>query len=146
MDFEVIPVTPFEQNCSFVSCPVTGRAAFVDPGGDIDHLEAVARASGLRVEKILLTHGHIDHCGEAKHLADRLGIPIEGPQRADAFWIDQLPVQGQMFGFPRLEAFTSDRWLCTGARPHEHLRRGAPEQPVCRRVSRHGQAQARDDH
>ncbi len=114
MDFEVIPVTPFEQNCSFVSCPVTGRAAFVDPGGDIDHLEAVARASGLRVEKILLTHGHIDHCGEAKHLADRLGIPIEGPQRADAFWIDQLPVQGQMFGFPRLEAFTPDRWLEDG--------------------------------
>ncbi|MEY2777448.1 MAG: hypothetical protein RLY30_1546 [Pseudomonadota bacterium] len=114
MQIEVIPVTPFEQNCSLLICPKTQRAAFVDPGGDIDHLEAYARQLGARVEKILLTHGHIDHCGESKRLADRLGVPIEGPHRDDAFWIDQLQVQGQMFGFPRLDPFTPDRWLEDG--------------------------------
>lgn len=114
MQIEVIPVTPFEQNCSLIVCPRTHRAAFVDPGGDIDHLEACARQLGVMVEKILLTHGHIDHCGEAKRLADRLGVPIEGPHQDDAFWIDQLPVQGQMFGFPQLDPFTPNRWLEDG--------------------------------
>jgi hydroxyacylglutathione hydrolase len=114
MEFEILPVTAFSQNCSLITCPKTRRAAFVDPGGDIDHLEAVATEAGVVVEKILLTHGHIDHCGEAAMLARRLGVPIEGPHRDDDFWISQLPAQGKMFGFPPLEAFTPDRWLDDG--------------------------------
>ena len=114
MEFEILPVTAFSQNCSLITCPKTRRAAFVDPGGDIDHLEAVASEAGVVVEKILLTHGHIDHCGEAAMLARRLGVPIEGPHRDDDFWISQLPAQGKMFGFPPLEAFTPDRWLDDG--------------------------------
>ena len=114
MEFEILPVTAFSQNCSLITCPKTRRAAFIDPGGDIDHLEAVATEAGVVVEKILLTHGHIDHCGEAAMLARRLGVPIEGPHRDDDFWISQLPAQGKMFGFPPLEAFTPDRWLEDG--------------------------------
>jgi glyoxylase-like metal-dependent hydrolase (beta-lactamase superfamily II) len=114
MEFEILPVTAFSQNCSLITCPKTRRAAFIDPGGDIDHLEAVATEAGVVVEKILLTHGHIDHCGEAAMLARRLGVPIEGPHRDDDFWISQLPAQGKMFGFPPLEAFTPDRWLDDG--------------------------------
>lgn len=114
MEFEILPVTAFSQNCSLITCPKTRRAAFIDPGGDIDHLEAVAAEAGVVVEKILLTHGHIDHCGEAAMLARRLGVPIEGPHRDDDFWISQLPAQGKMFGFPPLEAFTPDRWLEDG--------------------------------
>jgi glyoxylase-like metal-dependent hydrolase (beta-lactamase superfamily II) len=114
MEFEILPVTAFSQNCSLITCPKTRRAAFIDPGGDIDHLEAVASEAGVVVEKILLTHGHIDHCGEAAMLARRLGVPIEGPHRDDDFWISQLPAQGKMFGFPPLEAFTPDRWLDDG--------------------------------
>ena len=114
MEFEILPVTAFSQNCSLITCPKTRRAAFIDPGGDIDHLEAVASEAGVVVEKILLTHGHIDHCGEAAMLARRLGVPIEGPHRDDDFWISQLPAQGKMFGFPPLEAFTPDRWLEDG--------------------------------
>jgi glyoxylase-like metal-dependent hydrolase (beta-lactamase superfamily II) len=114
MEFEILPVTAFSQNCSLITCPKTRRAAFVDPGGDIDHLEAVATEAGVVVEKILLTHGHIDHCGEAAMLARRLGVPIEGPHQDDDFWISQLPAQGKMFGFPPLEAFTPDRWLDDG--------------------------------
>ncbi len=114
MDFEIIPVTPFEQNCSLIICPKTHRAALVDPGGDLDQLKAAAEAHGVTIEKILLTHGHIDHCGEAGLLAKELGVPIEGPHRDDAFWIEQLPTQGKMFGFPALSPFVPDRWLVDG--------------------------------
>ncbi len=114
MDFEIIPVTPFEQNCSLIICPKTQRAALVDPGGDLDQLKAAAEARGVTIEKILLTHGHIDHCGEAGLLAKELGVPIEGPHRDDAFWIEQLPTQGKMFGFPALSPFLPDRWLVDG--------------------------------
>lgn len=86
----------------------------MDPGGDIDHLEAVARQAGVTIEKILLTHGHIDHCGQAGLLARQLGVPIEGPHQEDQFWIDQLKTQGMMFGMVGAEAFTPDRWLVDG--------------------------------
>jgi len=114
MQFEIFPVTAFQQNCSLVVCPETGKAAFIDPGGDIDQLEDLARRAGVQIEKILLTHGHIDHCGQAGLLATRLGVPIEGPHRADAFWIDQLGTQGRQFGMPGSAPFTPDRWLSDG--------------------------------
>ncbi len=114
MQFEIFPVTAFQQNCSLVICPLTQRAAFIDPGGDIDHLEAVAREANVTIEKILLTHGHIDHCGQAGLLARQLGVPIEGPHRDDQFWIDQLKTQGMMFGMPGAEGFEPDRWLEDG--------------------------------
>ena len=98
MQFEIHPVTAFQQNCSFVVCPITQRAAFVDPGWDIDHLQAVAQQAGVTIEKILLTHGHIDHCGQSGKLAQRLGVPIEGPHPDDKFWIDQLKMQGMQRG------------------------------------------------
>ncbi|MBI1396430.1 MAG: MBL fold metallo-hydrolase [Betaproteobacteria bacterium] len=107
----VVPVTPFQQNCSVLVCERTRKAAIVDPGGDLDRIVNAVEAQGATPEKILLTHGHIDHCGGTAELAARLGIPVEGPQHEDAFWIDQLPEQGRMFGFPRLSAFTPDRWL-----------------------------------
>jgi hydroxyacylglutathione hydrolase len=114
MKVAIVPVTPFEQNCSVLVCERTLKAAIVDPGGDLDRIENALTQMGATAEKILLTHGHIDHCGGTAELAARLGIPVEGPQREDAFWIDQLPEQGRMFGFPRLAAFTPDRWLEQG--------------------------------
>ena len=111
MKVAIVPVTPFEQNCSILVCERTKRAAIVDPGGDLDRIEAALAKFGAPAEKLFLTHGHIDHCGGTAELAARLGIPVEGPQREDAFWIDQLPEQGRRFGFPQLAAFTPDRWL-----------------------------------
>jgi len=114
MKVGIIPVTPFQQNCSLLVCEETNRAAVVDPGGDLERVLELAGRANVELEKILLTHGHIDHCGGTAELRRMTGLPVEGPQREDAFWIEQLPAQGQRFGMPALEAFTPDRWLEQG--------------------------------
>jgi hydroxyacylglutathione hydrolase len=110
----IVPVTPFQQNCSLLRCEATGKGAIIDPGGDLDRIIATAKKLNMEPEKIFLTHGHIDHCGGTAELRKRLGIPVEGPQIEERFWIDQLPEQGRMFGFPHIEAFTPERWLEEG--------------------------------
>jgi glyoxylase-like metal-dependent hydrolase (beta-lactamase superfamily II) len=110
----IIPVTPFQQNASLVVCERSGEAALVDPGGDVPRLQEAVGQSGAKLVKILVTHGHIDHCGGVAELARRTGVPVEGPQREDAFWIDQLAHQGRMFGLPGAQSFTPDRWLEAG--------------------------------
>jgi glyoxylase-like metal-dependent hydrolase (beta-lactamase superfamily II) len=114
MNYFILPVTPFEQNCSLIWDPGALRAAVVDPGGDVDDILAAIAERGLKVEKILLTHGHIDHVGGTAELARHLGVPVEGPQREEAFWLDQLPEQCRMFGFPDTPALQPDRWLEDG--------------------------------
>jgi len=114
MRFRIIPVTPFQQNCSLLWCEETMQGAVVDPGGDLELILATARQLGVNLVKILLTHGHIDHAGGTAELAARLHLPIEGPQLEERFWIDQLPRQGQMFGLGQAAAFTPDRWLDDG--------------------------------
>ncbi|MFN4149228.1 MAG: MBL fold metallo-hydrolase, partial [Rhodocyclaceae bacterium] len=94
--------------------PETRRAAVVDPGGDVDDILAEIASRALKVERVLLTHGHIDHVGGAAALATHLGVPIEGPQREETFWLDQLPEQCRMFGFPDTPALRPDRWLEEG--------------------------------
>jgi hydroxyacylglutathione hydrolase len=116
IEFTIIPVTPFQQNCSLLWCRETRQAAVVDPGGDIDLIMDAVERAGVTPQKILLTHGHIDHAGGTAEIAARLRVPVEGPQREDRFWIDQLPQQSVMFGFPQLAAFTPDRWLEDGDR------------------------------
>jgi glyoxylase-like metal-dependent hydrolase (beta-lactamase superfamily II) len=114
MNYTILPVTPFAQNCSLLWDATTRQAAVVDPGGDVEDILAEVAAHQLKVEKILLTHGHIDHVGGAAALATHLGVPIEGPQREEAFWLEQLPEQCRMFGFPPTPALTPDRWLEEG--------------------------------
>ena len=113
MEFTIIPVTPYLQNCSLVWDHV-GHAALIDPGGEIERLLAEISARNLTLEKVLLTHGHLDHVGAADELRTRFGIPIEGPERTEQFWFDALPQQAQMFGFPPAKAFIPDRWLQDG--------------------------------
>jgi len=109
--FRILPVTPFAQNCSLIWCDASGHAALVDPGGDVDILLAAVRQAGVRLDKLLLTHAHLDHVGGARQLALDLGLPIHGPEEGDAFWLDALPEQARMFGFPPCEAFVPERWL-----------------------------------
>lgn len=110
----VIPVTPFEQNCSLLWCEETGKGVVVDPGGDVERILAKVRETDVIVERVLLTHAHIDHAGGTAELAERLAIPIEGPHREDQFWIDALPQQSVYFGFPAARTFVPDRWLDQG--------------------------------
>lgn len=114
MKVSVIPVTPFQQNCSLLVCEATRRAALVDPGGDAELIERAIAQHDVTLEKVLLTHGHLDHCGGAKALAQRHGVPIEGPHVDERFWLDQLAQQSARFGFPPAQAFEPDRWLVNG--------------------------------
>ena len=109
----IIPVTAFQQNCTLLWCTKTMRGAFVDPGGDLDKLKAAAAKKGVTIEKILVTHGHIDHCGLAGVLAKEIGVPIEGPQEADRFWIARLADDSRSFGLSG-QPFEPDRWLEDG--------------------------------
>jgi glyoxylase-like metal-dependent hydrolase (beta-lactamase superfamily II) len=109
----ILPVTPFQQNCTLLWDPATMIGAVIDPGGDLDHIEKAIAEVGMKVEKILLTHGHIDHAAGAAELKERLGIPIEGPHEADRPLLDALEAQGQAYGL-EARAVTPDRWLDEG--------------------------------
>lgn len=110
----IVPVTPFAQNCTILVCETTREAAVVDPGGEVDRIIAQLDALQVKPTKILLTHAHIDHAGGTADLARRLQLTIEGPHEGDLFWIEGLPKQSAMFGFPDVEVFTPDRWLVDG--------------------------------
>lgn len=110
----IIPVTPLQQNCTMLWCTKTMRGAFVDPGGDLDRLKAAARQQGVRIEKLLVTHGHIDHCGLTGVLAGQWHLPIEGPHPDDKFWIDMAGTVGAQYGISGAAPFTPDRWLHHG--------------------------------
>ena len=130
LHYQTIPVTAFSQNCSIVWCDESSQAAIIDPGGDLDLLLAAAEKTGAKLSQIWLTHAHIDHAGGTAELAQRLSLPIVGPHEGDKFWIDQLPAQGAMFGFPASRAFTPTRWLHDGDTvelgPHRFLVRHCP--------------------
>ena len=112
--YHTIPVTPFQQNCSLVWCDRTNQAALIDPGGEVERLKAEVARRGLTLVALWLTHAHIDHAGGTGTLARELGLPIIGPHPGDQFWIDGLPQQSKMFGFPPAEPFTPTRWLDDG--------------------------------
>jgi hydroxyacylglutathione hydrolase len=112
----IIPVTAFQQNCSVIWDEATKRGAVVDPGGDLDQVLEAVDEHGVVLEKVLLTHAHLDHASGAAELARLRGIPIEGPQREDKFWIDSLPEAAQRYGFPPARPFEPDRWLEDGDR------------------------------
>lgn len=111
---QTLPVTAFQQNCSLIWCDRTMEGAIVDPGGEVDRLRAAAKARGVTLKQILLTHAHIDHAGGTASLARAEGLPIVGPHEGDRFWIDGLPQQSAMFGFPLAETFEPTRWLHDG--------------------------------
>jgi hydroxyacylglutathione hydrolase len=110
----VVPVTPFQQNCSIVWDEATKLAAVVDPGGDLNKVLALLQREGLTLEKILLTHGHLDHAAATAELAALKGVPIEGPHPDDQFLIEDLPRQARQYGFAASQSFVPDRWLNQG--------------------------------
>lgn len=110
----IIPVTSFQQNCSILMCEETKEAVVVDPGGNIDRIIEQADSMGAILKKILITHAHLDHVGGTIELAELKNLEIEGPHISDKFWMEMLPQQAQMFGFPPAESFFPNRWLDEG--------------------------------
>ncbi|WP_372441121.1 MBL fold metallo-hydrolase [Microvirga arvi] len=109
----IIPVTPFQQNCTLLWSETTKKAAVIDPGGDLERIRQAIAQSGVTIEKIILTHGHIDHAGGAAELREELGVPVEGPHEADDFLLQRLAEQGRAYGF-EARPVTPDRWLNEG--------------------------------
>ncbi|MCI3131500.1 MBL fold metallo-hydrolase [Phenylobacterium aquaticum] len=110
----IAPVTPLAQNCTIVWCTKTKKAAIIDPGGEVPRLMAALEQHGLTLEKIWITHGHLDHAGGTAALKAATGVPIEGPHPDDAFWIDEIETAGAKYGMPDAKSFTPDRWLQDG--------------------------------
>lgn len=116
----IVQVTPFQQNCALVWDSASRRGAVVDPGGDVARIMAAIQRHGLQVEKILLTHGHLDHAGGAEELRAALSrgraepVPIEGPDRRDKFLLDNIDRQAAAFGLPGMANAAPDRWLVEG--------------------------------
>ena len=110
----IVPVTPFQQNCAILWEEETNRGAVSDPGGDVDVILKAVEKSGVTIEKVLLTHGHIDHAGGAAELAERLGVKIEGPHTEDLFLLEDLPRSGAQYGMAGVRPVTPDRWLKEG--------------------------------
>ena len=114
----IIPVTLFQQNCMLLWCEATRRAVVIDPGGDVPQIQAAIAQAGVTVEKIWLTHGHIDHVGGAAELRDALKVPIEGPHPADKFLLDHVVESGANYGMTGVRNFAPDRWLEEGQQVH----------------------------
>ena len=111
MNYHIVPVTDFEQNCSLLWCEHSLKAAIVDPGGDISLILDAVQQLGITPVLILLTHGHIDHVGGAGELAQHLNVPIEGPNSGDRPWLESMDKQSEKFGLPNAKSFVPDRWL-----------------------------------
>ena len=128
----IAPVTPFQQNCSIVWCDETMEGTAVDPGGDFDMLKEAIAQQGIKVTKVLLTHGHVDHASAAGTMAEHYGVKIEGPHEDDLFLIEGLPASGAKYNFPAYKPFVPDRWLTNGetvSARQPHLRRRALPRP-----------------
>ena len=110
----VVPVTPFQQNCSLIWDDATMEGAIVDPGGDVDHILRAVSQTGVNVKSILITHAHVDHAGAAQDLKEQLQVPIIGPHKDDQFWIDMIEDSGHKYGMTYARAFKPDQWLVDG--------------------------------
>jgi len=115
-----IAVTPFQQNCALIWDKENGRGVVVDPGGDVPRILAGIERGGFSVDRILLTHGHLDHAGGAAELKGALEamqgsvVPVEGPHRADAFLLEGIPAQAAQYGLDGMAGVTPDRWVKEG--------------------------------
>ena len=110
----IAPVTPLQQNCTIVWCTATKKAAVIDPGGELPRILKGLEQQGLTLEKIWITHGHMDHAGATAALREATGVPVEGPHEDDRFWIERIEESGRRYGMPEAKGFEPDRWLKDG--------------------------------
>ncbi|MET3855485.1 MBL fold metallo-hydrolase [Rhizobium sp. OAE497] len=110
----IIPVTPFQQNCTVLFDPDTKEGVVVDPGGDVETIVKVVEENGFKIKEIWLTHGHLDHAGGAKDLKAALGIDIVGPHKDDLPLLQRIETQQLKYGITGLKNVEPDRWLEDG--------------------------------
>ena len=111
---QVVPVTPFQQNCSVAWSQASRRGSVIDPGGDLARIREAIAAAGVTIESIVLTHGHIDHAGGVAALREELGVPLVGPHEADAPLLARLALQGRQYGLDDARDVVPDRFLADG--------------------------------
>ncbi|TLP48340.1 MBL fold metallo-hydrolase [Cohaesibacter sp. CAU 1516] len=114
MKVAIVPVTPFQQNCTLIWDEETGKGVVIDPGGDVPQILKVLEHEKIEVERILITHGHIDHVGGAAELRDALDVEVEGPHEADRMLMERVADQAIQFGLPEAKPCEPDRWLVEG--------------------------------
>lgn len=114
IQIQVVPVTPFQQNCSLIWSQATKHGVVVDPGGDVAAIREAIERAGITVDFILLTHGHIDHAGGAAELAEALGVEVVGPHEADKPLLERLDIQGAQYGLDGTRNVTPNRYLKEG--------------------------------
>ena len=110
----LVPVTGFQQNCSVVWDDTTMSGVVVDPGGDVEVIQAAIAEAGITVERILITHAHLDHAGGASNLAEALNVPIDGPHEEDQFLVSSLHEQGERYSMAGCKPYTPSRWFAGG--------------------------------
>lgn len=111
---QLVPVTPFAQNCSILWDSESKEAVLIDAGGEADKLKAIVQELGISVKQLWITHGHIDHIGAVGELAEHWQVPVIGPHKDDEFWIESLAEVAQQYGFPIPQAVTVNQWLQGG--------------------------------
>jgi len=114
LQYQIIPVTSFQQNCSLLWCDKTQQAVLVDPGGDVELLLSAIKEKNVSLKAVWLTHGHLDHIGASAEIIKIFNIPVIGPHIDDQFLIEAIPQQIQMFGFSPVDLFMPDEWLVEG--------------------------------
>ena len=112
--YQMIPVTPLQQKWTVFWSPETKRGGIVDPGCELSLIRNFLSENDITLEKILCTHGHLDHVGAVSELARELSLPVIGPHKDDLFWIEGLPEAAEIYGFQNVETFVPDQWLEDG--------------------------------
>jgi len=115
LDLRLIPVTPFQQNCSLLWDTDSMEGILVDPGGEADKIMSAAKKLGVTIKEIWLTHGHLDHAGGAQDIREALGVPVIGPHKDDQFWMDDIEKHWANYGHAGMgKNIVPDRYLEDG--------------------------------
>lgn len=111
LEYKIIPVTNFIQNCTLLWDNISKEAVIIDVGGDIDLVINIIKKYQVKLQAIWITHGHIDHIGGIANFIKYFNIPIIGPNIQDKFWIDQIVEYAKIFGIDNALPFVPDQWL-----------------------------------
>jgi glyoxylase-like metal-dependent hydrolase (beta-lactamase superfamily II) len=109
----IFPVGLLKCNCSIFGDEESREAIVVDPGDNIEQIDALLQQHQLTVKAIIITHAHIDHIGGAHKLKQRTGAPVYMNANDQALY-DNLPAQAAWLGVQSPEQTDIDVTLREG--------------------------------